>query len=194
MRRLRDVLVSLGVALSVVVGGGSAWADRADGNGVARTSHGISYSLQSFRAIALSDTSPVAFGNIRQGHTATLAGPDVLYGTTWTGDQIFATILPESLPGIDLLIEVLEVAPPDNDGCDTATGTEGTISAMPVVLTADPGVLITGITDCGVGSGARATDAYATTELTVDASAASVDRDYTVPVATTVTYTIDAGV
>jgi hypothetical protein len=153
--------------------------------------HAVTYEVLSFRSIALSSTADVAFGVVPQGRTATEDGPDVLYATTWSGDVITVAIDPASLTGIDLLLDVLSITPPTSGGCPSgAAGTDETSSGL--VLTTTPQVVVSGIEDCGQGTATAADDVTATTRFTLDTNGANdPDTDYTLPVSTLVTYTID---
>jgi hypothetical protein len=191
MSLVRSMALCLSVASAVIVGGGFASATTTNGNGSASVQHDIQYEIISQRYIALADTTTVAFGRVRQGHASTLVGPDILYATTWTGDVITLAIDPVSQEGISLFFDVLSITAPSSGGCtEGEPGTDQT--ADPVALTDTAQTVISDITNCGTGMATAEEDIVATTEFTVDATAATADLDYTLPVTTTVTYTIDA--
>lgn len=213
MPRFRDLVVSAALGLALVLGGG--FANATPGNAPAATSHVLKFTLASFRAIALSpsdsydfDSDSYPFGYVRQGTWVLLEGPEIRYATTWAADRIYATITPASLPGIRFSVQVGSVDEPFDGGCGTATGSAGVIepgatytgdardgvALEPFPVVAD---LITEIYDCGAGDLMemnRNDNMYASTYLGVDASAASLDLDYTAKVTATVEYTIDQGV
>lgn len=199
----------LGVAMTVILGGGFASADYGPGNADGSADVDVTYTIVSFRAIELDDSADMTegvldFGAVRQGQIQPLSGPYLLYATTWASDQIAVSMTDPSLTGIDLNIVASELAEP-SDGmtqCD-AVGT----AASEVTLTISDQPLITGITDCGAAANvdytadppdyeadlSATTWATAATTITVDASTATSDEDYTDPVSTTLTFTIKAG-
>lgn len=156
--------------------------------------HVITYEVLSFRSIALSSTDAVDFEVIRQGSTETESGPDIFYATTWGGDVITLELAADSPLGIDLLFDVLSIAAPASGGCSVG-GTAGSdLTSEPVVLSTTVQTVIDTIDDCGQGTATSADDVTATTQFTLNTSGANdPDTNYTTPVTSTVTYTIDAG-
>lgn len=156
--------------------------------------HEVSYEIISARSISLESTDTVDFGRVRQGHAAEEFGPDIYYATTWTGDAITVELSEDSQFGISLLFDVLTISPPSGTVQCEGEGTDST-DPDPVTLTTSPIPVITNIDSCGDPGASDSVDgATATTLFTVDATEANdIETDYTYPVSTTVTYTIDAG-
>lgn len=88
---LRRTFVGLLAAATAILGGGLA---SAAGNLPDSDSHTVTYTILSFRAIALGgpNAASVDFGNVRQGHIAHRRGPIVKYATTWAGDRIYVSV------------------------------------------------------------------------------------------------------
>lgn len=192
---LRKVRIGVGVFLTVVVGGGFATAA---GNDSDFTSHSVTYSILSFRAISLSSTDAVPIGAVRQGSFKQVDGPDIYYATTWAGDQITVGLSADMETDLDLYLipgtpavndsylpagKTTEVAVP----CDTSG--EG-VAVASVALDSSDTTLVNSITDCGLDTaGAWIT---LSTAFKLDATNANdVDTDYTNTTSKTVTYTID---
>lgn len=207
LRRLRTGIV---VLTTIVVGGGFATA--ADGSDPASVYHEVKYEIMSFRAIALlcpldPDSGlpdcTVEFGNVRQGHEATVEGPVLRYATTWANDVIYVDI--DSDTAKDVFLEIYTEAPEGPSslepamtadggpecGTDETPGDPGTDAASPVILDTTSQALITGITDCGIDMTSFWVTAQ--THFTVDATLANTSGvNYSGMQSKTVTYTIDA--
>lgn len=196
---LRKMRIGVTVLATVVLGGGFATAA---GNAPDSTDHDVSYEIMSFRAIALDNANldaegAVAFGNVRQGHSATVQGPNLRYATTWAGDHIVVSIGSNVDTGIELRMWADNLTGPTaaepamtSAGGPECEGTPGTPNTT-VVLTSDVTSLINSITDCGIDTAGYW--ASAETYFTVDATLANdADEDYSGPQVKTVTYTIDA--
>lgn len=196
---LRKMRIGATLLATVVLGGGFATAA---GNAPASTDHDVSYEIMSFRAITLDESNldadgAVAFGNVRQGHSATVQGPKVLYATTWTGDHIVVAIGSNVATDLELRMWADNLTGPTNltpaltsAGGPECTGTPGTAD-LTVVLTSDVTSLINNISDCGIDTAGYW--ASADTFFTVDATQANdAMTNYSGPKVKTVTYTIEA--
>lgn len=158
-RTIRKMGLGLLVGATVVLGGGFASADYNDGDETSESSFEISYTVSSFRALELSDTSRVPFGTIRQGEEAkSRPGPTLLYGTTWPGDEIIGYLDSAMINGVKLGIDVGVATPPDDfdvtcEGAGTSAPDTVDLSLSYVDMSsATPTLsepLITGINNCG---------------------------------------------
>lgn len=149
-RRLKRAGVGLGIGAMIVLGGGFASADYVDGAGTADASVSVTYTVQTFRAIELSSTSPIAFGTVRQGETATVDGPTILYGTTWPSDQISAYLSGALENGVVLNATAGTPTPPDDSGVTcTDAGTTAGETEVSLAVSGSAAPLITGIDNCG---------------------------------------------
>lgn len=194
---VRKLRVGLAVAMTVVIGGGFATAA---GNDPDEVSHSVQYEIMSFRAISLSSTATVDFGNVRQGHSAIVAGPVLYYATTWASDAITVSINSDTAQDVFLKMSVGEPSGPSSvtpaataDGgpaCDGAASDAGTPLGTVTLSTASVN-LISGITDCGIDTFGY----WVTTPTTfrVDATGANSDTNYSGVQTKIVTYVIDAG-
>lgn len=90
---IRRTLIGLLAAALAVIGGGFASA-AGTGNDSDSDSHTVTYTILSYRAIALGgpNADSVDFGNVRQGHIAYRRGPVIRYATTWAGDKIYVSV------------------------------------------------------------------------------------------------------
>lgn len=212
---LKRGALTLAIAGVVIIGGGFASAGYGQGSTTADDTVDVSFTIVSYRAIELSGEAVYGFGAVRQGATVPLPGPDILYATTWSGDQIVASIDTPTLSGISLYLAASAPTEPNAEASACAPGGNGGSVVATATLNPTPTPIITGITNCGKAAdviyptgSTLASPTYvpnttpnpqtwvvAGTTFTLDTSLASVSPnvDYTVPVVKTVTFMIKAG-
>lgn len=200
---LRKVRTGVVVLTLMVVGGGFASAAGYDSD---ETSHSVTYTVLSFRAIALSDNGPVEIGNVRQGSKETEIGPTLLYATTWLGDTV--SVVLDSPMETDLALWLTPGTPSVAPSYYPTPIVSGTPSPVPtqyavpcdtigtqadsVSLSDATQPLITSITDCGLDT----SNAWVSvsTSFVLDATNANDGAtDYTTSTPKTVYYIIDTG-
>lgn len=169
-RFFRKAGLGLLIGASLVLGGGFASADYAQGDNTAGASFDVTYTVQSFRALELSSTADVPFGTVRQGETKGVDGPTLLYGTTWPADQISVYLTDPMANGVVLLVDAgVATEPGDLDvtciepgtsltGVDISETTAGAPAVEESALGAGDGIaavdpvrepLVTLIDNCG---------------------------------------------
>lgn len=203
--------LALGVAATVILGGGFASAGYGVGDDPATSTVDVSFTVISYRAIELSSATPVAFGAVRQGASTNYNGtaPTILYATTWGNDKIEVGLNSDIPDGIKLYLYAGQIT--EGAGLPCPSGGSRGAAAPTVTLSASPTVLITGIANCGAAasvayptatggvptySPSLGADTWITATQTfiLDTSGATnTATDYSAPVQKTITYTIKAG-